>query len=179
MLEFELGILEWIRETVVCDWLTPLFRVITFFGEFGAGWIAIALVMVCMKKSRKAGWIVGVALLLGLVLGEYGIKILVQRPRPFTELGDLQLLIPEPVGFSFPSGHTTSSFAAALSIFFYDKRWGSGALVLAALVGFSRMYFTVHYLTDVLCGIVLGVACAFAARWIVERIDKKRRQKNG
>jgi len=51
--------------------------------------------------------------------------------------------------------------------------------VLAALIGFSRMYFTVHYLTDVLFGIALGIACAFAARWIVDRVYKKRRQKNG
>ncbi len=179
MLDFELNVLEWIRETVVCDWLTPIFRIITFFGEFGAGWIAIALVMVCMKKSRKAGWTVGVALLLGLMLGEYGLKLLVQRPRPFEELAGLQLLIPEPFGFSFPSGHTTSSFAAALSIFYYHKKWGAAALGLAALVGFSRMYFTVHYLTDVLFGVVLGITCAFAARWIVDQIDKKRRWKNG
>ncbi|MBQ6824793.1 MAG: phosphatase PAP2 family protein [Clostridia bacterium] len=174
-----MGILEWIRDAVVCDWLTPIFRIITFLGEFGAGWIAVALVLVCMKKSRKAGWTVGVALLLGLLLGEYGIKILVQRPRPFTELAGLQLLIPEPAGFSFPSGHTTSSFAAAVSLFFYHKKWGAAALAMAGLVGFSRMYFTVHYLTDVLFGIALGIACAFAARWIVERIDQKRRRKHG
>ena len=179
MLELELSILEWIREVMVIDWLTPIFRVITFFGEFGAGWIVIALMMVIMRKSRKAGWTVGLALLLGLMLGEYGLKLLVQRPRPFEELVGLQLLIPEPIGFSFPSGHTTSSFAAAISIFFFNRKWGGVALGMAGLVGFSRMYFTVHYLTDVLFGMALGILCAFVARWIVDWIDKKWRQKNG
>jgi undecaprenyl-diphosphatase len=169
---FDLSILEWIRENLVTDWLTPIFRIITFFAEFGAGWIAIALVLVCRKKTRWMGWTVGAALLLGLLLGECGLKFLIQRPRPFEELEGLQLLIPEPIGFSCPSGHTTSSFAAAVSIFFFNKKWGGAALALAALIGFSRMYFTVHYLTDVLFGAALGIACAFAARWVVSKIKE-------
>ena len=172
MTAFELDILIWIRETIVCDWLTPIFRAITYFGEFGIGWIAIAVLLICIKKTRKIGWTVGVALLVGVLLGECGLKFLIQRPRPFFELADLQLLIPEPFGYSCPSGHTTASFAAATSIFFYHKKWGSAALVLAVLVGFSRMYFTVHYPTDVLFGVALGVFCAIAAWWTVKKIKE-------
>ncbi|MBQ7970839.1 MAG: phosphatase PAP2 family protein [Clostridia bacterium] len=82
----------------------------------------------------------------------------------------MALLNTAPHGFSCPSGHTTTSLAAATSLFLYHKKWGAVALVMAGLVAFSRMYFFVHYLTDVLFGVVLGIACALAARWIVQKI---------
>ena len=165
-------ILDWIQQNIVCDWLTPVMKCITFFGEYGLGWILIAVALLIPKKTRWIGLSMGVALLLGLLLGEYGLKNIIQRPRPFN-VQDLALLIPAPHGFSCPSGHTTSSFAAATSIFLYNKKWGTVALVWAALVGFSRMYFFVHYLTDVLFGIVLGTACAVAAWWLLKTLRKK------
>ena len=129
----------------------------------------LALVLLIPKKTRWIGWSVGVALILGLLLGEFGIKNLICRPRPFAA-EEMALLIPAPHGFSCPSGHTTSSFAAATSVFLWNKKWGALALVMAALVGFSRMYFFVHYLTDVLFGVALGILCALAARWIIGKI---------
>lgn len=165
----DMAILHWIQENIVADWLTPLMRCITFFGEYGAGWILLALGLLIPKKTRWIGWSVGVALILGLLLGEFGIKNLICRPRPFA-VEEMALLIPAPHGFSCPSGHTTSSFAAATSVFLWNKKWGALALVMAALVGFSRMYFFVHYLTDVLFGVALGILCALAARWIIGKI---------
>ncbi len=174
MQQIDITIIEWIRETLVTDWLTPIFKGITFFGEYGIGWIVIALALLCFKRTRRIGWTVGLALIFGLLLGEVFLKNVIARPRPFTLWPEMTLLIPEPHGFSCPSGHTTSSFAAATSLFLYNKKWGAGALTLAALVGFSRMYFTVHYLTDVLFGIVLGVACAMMAYYLMKRIWRKK-----
>ena len=175
----DMAILHWIQENIVADWLTPLMRCITFFGEYGVGWILIALILLCFKKTRRAGLTVGIALLAGLLLGEVLLKNLICRPRPFTLWPELTLLIPEPVGFSCPSGHTTSSFAAAVSLFMWNKKWGIGALIFAALVGFSRMYFTVHYLTDVLFGIALGLACGLAAWYLTGRLWNRRNRKEG
>lgn len=172
MQQIDLSIIEWIRDTLVTDWLTPLFWVITFFGEFGAGWIVIAVTLLCFKRTRKIGWTVGIALIAGLLLGEVFLKNIIDRPRPYTYFPDMKLLIPKPIGFSCPSGHTTSSFAAATSLYFYNKKWGAAALAWAALIGFSRMYFTVHFLTDVLFGLALGVACAFFAYYLMKRIGK-------
>ncbi len=172
MQQIDITIIEWIRDNLVTDWLTPIFKGITFFGEYGIGWIAIALVLLCFKRTRKIGLTVGIALLAGLLLGEVVLKNVIARPRPFTYFPEMTLLIPAPHGFSCPSGHTTSSFAAATSIFLYNKKWGAGALALAALIGFSRMYFTVHFLTDVLFGIALGVACACLAYYLIRRIRK-------
>lgn len=167
--QIDMAILEWIRESFAHPWLTPLFKGITFFGEYGAGWILIALTLLAFKKTRKIGWTMGIALLAGFLLGEVFLKNVIARPRPFTLLPELPLWIPVPHGFSCPSGHTTSSFAAATTIFLYNKKWGTVALVLAGLIGFSRMYFTVHYLTDVLFGVVLGVGCALLAYALLRR----------
>jgi len=170
--QIDIAIIEWIRDTLVTDWLTPIFKGITFFGEYGIGWITVAVVLLCMKRTRRIGLTMGIALVAGLLLGEIFLKNVIARPRPFTLWPEMTLLIPEPHGFSCPSGHTTSSFAAATSIFLYHKKWGSGALVLAALIGFSRMYFTVHYMTDVLFGIVLGIACGFLAYYVIRRVRR-------
>ncbi len=172
MQQIDVRIIEWIREVLAADWLTPIMKGITFFGEYGIGWILIALTLLCFKKTRRIGWTMGLALVAGLLLGEVILKNVIARPRPFTLWPEMTLLIPEPHGFSCPSGHTTSSFAAATSIFFYHKKWGALALLLAALIGFSRMYFTVHYLTDVLFGLFLGALCGILADKIIKKISK-------
>lgn len=173
MQQIDVLIIEWIRNHVVTEWLIPVFKVITYLGNYGIVWILLAVVLLCFKKHRKAGLAVGAALLLGLILGEGILKNVIQRPRPFYLWPELQLLIPQPSGFSCPSGHTTSSFAAATSLFLYRKRWGAVALVLAVLIGFSRMYFTVHYLTDVLFGIVLGIACALVVYKLWKNAERR------
>lgn len=173
MQQIDVLIIEWIRNHVVSEWLTPIFKVITYLGNYGIVWILLAVVLLCFKKHRKAGLAVGAALLLGFILGEGILKNVIQRPRPFYLWPELQLLIPQPSGFSCPSGHTTSSFAAATSLLLYRKRWGAVALVLAVLIGFSRMYFTVHYLTDVLFGIVLGIACALVVYKLWKNIERR------
>jgi Membrane-associated phospholipid phosphatase len=96
------------------------------------------------------------------------VKVLVARPRPFQEWSNLHILIPKPKGFSFPSGHTSSSFAAAGAIYFSgNKKWSIPALILAALIGFSRLYFGVHYPTDVICGALLGFLISFVLSKLV------------
>ena len=174
MQQIDVTVIQWIRDTLVVPFLTPMMKAVTFFGEFGAGWILLAMVLLCFKKTRRTGLVVGVALLAGFLLGELGLKNLIQRPRPFTLWPEMELLIPVPSGFSCPSGHTTSSFAAATSLFLWNKRWGSAALILAALIGFSRMYFTVHYLSDVLFGVVLGVACGLGSHLLIKRLSRGR-----
>ncbi|MBQ6824233.1 MAG: phosphatase PAP2 family protein [Clostridia bacterium] len=173
MQQIDMAIIEWIRDTLVCDALTPFFKCITYFGEFGWGWILIAVGLLFFKKTRRVGLTMGVALVMGVLLGELLLKNLIQRPRPFTHWPEMQLLIAPPSGFSCPSGHTTASFAAATSVFLRNKKWGIAALALAVLVGFSRMYFAVHFLTDVLFGILLGAACGLVAWKLTGRLNKK------
>ena len=102
------------------------------------------------------------SLILGTIVGNIGLKNIFARPRPFTLNPDMvdNIIISLPNSYSFPSGHTMSSFECAFSVFFYNKKWGIAPIILAALIGFSRNYLYVHYLTDVIAGAILGVLIA-------------------
>lgn len=161
----DLAIVAWAAENLHTPLFDRVMPFITMLGEYGFIWIIFGLLLLIRRDTRRFGIICFAALLLNFLLGEIILKNLISRPRPFTLLPEITLLIPPPSSFSFPSGHTASSFTAAVAICFYDKRYGVAALILALLIAFSRLYLSVHYPTDIIAGILLGVACAFAARW--------------
>ena len=163
---FDLPILEWIQANLQCGFLDFIMPIITLFGEGGIFWIAWAVILLIIPKTRKIGISMIIALLLGLLVCNITLKPLVARIRPY----DLQeqdfgiyinLLIERQHDFSFPSGHTIASFEAAVVLLKYSKKMGIPALILAILVSFSRLYLYVHYPTDVLVSVVLGTAFAF------------------
>lgn len=158
---FELKFLDFIAEHLRCGFLDFLMPKITVLGNAGIFWIALAVVLLIPKKTRKAGVAMAIALILGLIFCNITLKPLVARVRPYDVRGILPYLIEVQHDFSFPSGHTTASFEGAAVVFFYNKKWGAAALVLASLIAFSRMYLYVHYPTDILGGVVLGVLFAW------------------
>ena len=145
---------------------------ISQLGNSGMIWIIIGLLMLCYKNYRKCGVAVLFALIFCLIFGNGLIKNLVARPRPCWIDTSVMLLIPTPTDFSFPSGHTFSSFAAAICIFFYHKKEGSLALALAILIAFSRLYLFVHFPTDILGGIALGTIAACAGIYFSMQLSK-------
>lgn len=156
----DLVILEFIQNTFRCAFLAPVMAALSYMGEAGAIWILAGIIMLFFKKTRLVGAMALTAMAAGYLFGEIGVKNLVCRPRPFVANPDMVLNIAPPSGYSFPSGHSCSSFAAATVMFLRDKRYGIPALVLAALIAFSRLYNFVHFPSDVLCGILLGIVCA-------------------
>ena len=132
-------------------------------ADSGLIWVALGAILLCFKRTRKSGFILLFALLMSFILSEWIIKPLVMRPRPFEVLKLSSLLIDFPSGSSFPSSHATTSFAAAVCIFMRHKSYGTGVLILAALITFSRLYLCVHFLSDIIVGIVLGTAIAVIA----------------
>lgn len=133
---------------------------ITSLGNIGAIWIALTLLFLLFKQTRKLGVLLAFGLILELFICDGILKNIFQRPRPFTRF-EVEMLVPAPRSFSFPSGHTASSFTAALIILSQDKKIGVFALILATLIGFSRIYLFCHYPSDVLAGIVLGIIITF------------------
>lgn len=156
----DLSILSWLYHNCNSDFLDWIMPIITKLGDAGIIWIVIAVILLIPKKTRKTGAAMGVAMVLGLIIGNGILKNLIARPRPFEmaarALRADQLLIAPPTDYSFPSGHTLSSFAAATAIYKDHTLFGFLAYVLAGLIAFSRLYLQVHYPTDVCGGIVLG-----------------------
>lgn len=163
--------------------LNPIMEFISFLGDSGWFWIALALALLIFRKTRKIGLTIGIALLFSLIFTNLIIKPLVDRPRPwvyaYEHFGrEITLLIRKPSDASFPSGHTSVSFAGATALFMYTKKWGIPALVLASLIAYSRLYFFVHYPTDVLFGLLLGVLYGVCAYFIVITVSKKIKARN-
>lgn len=167
--QIDLSILEWIQAHLRCGFLDVFAPLITLFGEGGVFWIALTVLLLVIPKTRKYGLAMFFALALDVLLCNLIIKPLVARPRPYTYRPELELLVEKLSDFSFPSGHTAVAFAGAVALLRSRTRWGIPAVILAALIGLSRLYLYVHYPTDVLCGALLGAACgvfgAFLANW--------------
>ncbi len=174
LLSIDGGLLLYIQEYVRNPILDSIMIFITTLGNGGMIWIAATVLLMIPKKTRKVGMISAVALLCSLIINNNIVKNLVQRPRPFRTFTDIRILIPTPSEFSFPSGHTSSSFAAA-SVFYkhLPKKIGIPAIVLAGLIGISRLYVGVHYPTDVLAGIFMGIFLGYLAAIIVNFVGKK------
>ena len=173
----ELEILHWF-ESLHTPILNYIMYVITCLGNAGLVWILLALAMLTVfpKKYRKAGLTVAVGLILSLIMCNLVMKNMFHRIRPFVADATFESLFDVFAGiddWSFPSGHTSASFAAAVAIFMWYKKDGVFALVLASLISLSRLYLTVHYPTDVLASVVLGSIYGIAAYIIVKCLMKK------
>ena len=156
----DFAILDFIQNTIKCVFLDYLMTFFSSIGNAGIIWIITALIMMCFKKTRATGAMMACALLLGVLIGEVGIKNIVARERPFVVNTDILLNIAQPSGYSFPSGHTCSSFAAATTLFMNNKKIGIVAYIIALLIAFSRLFNYVHFPSDVLCGMILGITVA-------------------
>lgn len=182
---FDLPILDWIAENLWCPLLDFLMPIVTLLGDAGIFWIAVAVILLCIPKYRKAGLSMGIALFMGLLLCNLTLKPLVARIRPYDFVlahygRNVSLLVSTPHDFSFPSGHTIASFEGAVSLLLHDKKLGIPAMILACLIAFSRMYLYVHYPTDVFFSVILGSALAFFGCWLTKKgFCVWERKKNG
>ena len=176
---FDYSILNYINEHFHNAFFDGFFSIITHLADAGWFWIALAALLLCFKKTRKTGCVMGAALLMGVIFGNGILKPLIHRVRPYDNAAwspavtRATLLISPPSDYSFPSGHTLASFEGAFGIFLCNKKWGAPALVLAVLIAFSRLYFYIHYPTDVIGGMILGIGFAVASFFIVGAIWNK------
>jgi len=173
-MSWELSVLNWIQDSLHSAWGNVLWPAISALGNAGAVWIAMDLVLMCVKRTRKLGVCVALALLLDLLCCNLILKPLIGRLRPFEVDPALIPLIKLPADASFPSGHTAASFAAASALYFGKSRLFIPALVLACAIAFSRLYLLVHFPTDVLAGAVLGIACGFGGVKLTEKLNQKK-----
>ena len=190
-LNFDRAIFQWVEKIFdygISGVLTPILVFLTNLGDSGILWIAIAVLLMCFKKTRKAGFTVAGALIVMTICNNLVLKNLFARTRPFnleewkTAKDGWKFVYPElvkrPSSFSFPSGHSSSGFAAATGMVTTKKPYiYIPGILLAAIIAFSRIYVHVHYPTDVifgaLFGILYGVIAIFLCKWIINRINDK------
>lgn len=142
-------------------------------GDYGHLWIALGVLFLIFRKTRKCGIAILSSYVLVFAVGQFVLKDLIARPRPCHIDETIELLVARPSSFSCPSTHSAWAFAAATSIFCYFKKPGIIAFVFAAFVAFGRMYLFVHFPTDVLLGIAMGVGFAILSWFVIGKISAK------
>lgn len=170
--------LLWLQKNVRSEGATAFFRTVSRTVDGGALWLLLAGGMCLRKKTRRTGLLCFLSIGVELLLVNVALKNLVGRERPFQKIDGLEVLCRRPRDYSFPSGHTAVSFAAATAVFAGGyKRFGTLLLLYATLVGFSRMYLGVHYPTDVLAGAFIGASSAIGVK-LTEKLFLKIGKKN-
>ena len=160
---WDLSVLHFVENNFQNPFLTFFFKIFTYASEAGIIWIVFALLLLISKKYRKQGFFAAVALVLCLLIVNLAVKNIVARPRPFA-IDEFSLLIKRPGEFSF---------CGALFLSLTNKKWAVPAYTVAVLTAFSRIYFTVHYPTDVFAGMIFGTAIALIAYFLCKILEKK------
>ena len=155
--------------------LDKIMTFITNLGSAGIIWIILTVVCLIIPRTRRAGWIMAASLIVDLILCNGILKNLVARTRPFNVNKSIQLLVERPWDYSFPSGHTAASFASVTALYLAgEKKLWKLALILGCVIAFSRMYLYVHYPTDILGGVIVGILSGVLGYEIIKLILKKR-----
>jgi undecaprenyl-diphosphatase len=170
-------ILLLIQEHLRVAWLNGAMIFVSRLGNAGIFWIVLGLVLSIIPKTRKYGVLALASLLVCFLFNNILLKNLVARARPYTQLATLQMLMPCPSDYSFPSGHACSSFAVSGALMWsMDRKWNAlriPCLVLAIWIAFSRLYVGVHYPTDVLTGTLIGLVGSFlVCRYAAQPYDR-------
>ncbi len=168
---WDFSLLYFIQEHFRTPFLDGVAAFLSEAFDGGLLWIILCAGLLIFRKTRGAGVMILTAMGFALIVGELGMKNIFCRLRPCNLDTTISLAVEAPSSYSFPSGHTGSSFAAATALFLWSKKWGIPALVLAALIGFSRVYLFVHFPTDVLAGAVVGILCAVLAGFIFRKFE--------
>lgn len=163
ILNIDNSILRFIQNNIRNNVLDTIMPIVTSLANSGFIWILICVVLIYNKKYRSYGFIMAINLLLCLIIGNLTLKPIVARIRPFNTNPIYELLINAPKDFSFPSGHTMVSFSCSCILFYMNKKIGIIALLFSGVIAFSRLYLYVHYPTDVLAGMIIGILLSFLA----------------
>ncbi len=177
--EVDVAVLLWIQDSIRNPVMDAILVVYTTMGNAGILWIAVSGIMLCFPRWRRIGLLALISMLLCYCFNDVLIKNLVMRPRPLDTVEQLTVLVPPLSSSSFASGHTVSTFAAVNIYRRKTSKMVAAALFfLAILMGFSRVYVGMHYPSDVLVGMIIGLAGSqlvwYWSRRLLSRRDGKK-----
>lgn len=155
--------------------LTPFLTFISLLGENGYLSLALGVILLVFRKTRKIGFCVLFAVVIGALLTNGILKNLIARPRLFDTSPEYFAWwefvgsVPES-SHSFPSGHVTAATASMVALIIASKkRVAWFGLLYIVLMALSRMYLMVHYFTDVFGALIVGTLAAFCACWLANK----------
>ena len=176
---FEFQILDKLQ-TIHTPLLDRFMVAVTKLGDAGIVWIILTVILLLIPKTRKSGVYMAVALIADLIICNVILKPIVARIRPYSINQTVQLLVTPLKDYSFPIGTILQHRLHRLvrCILSGRKRMAAGALIVSVLIAFSRMYLYVHYPTDVLGGLIIGLLCGWIADMIIKKVMEKRSRKS-
>ncbi|MEE8436816.1 MAG: phosphatase PAP2 family protein [Candidatus Neomarinimicrobiota bacterium] len=162
----------------VLDWIMPIVT-----NQFlWAGPLIIGSAWLILRGGRR-GRITLVILIITLALSDYSVveilKPVFARLRPYWALDEFRLLVKKGGQYGLPSAHASSSFAIAVILTYFYKRWKYTFYFLAALVAYSRVYVGVHFPGDIVLGALYGYGLAWAVLsiWVILKVREQKRGK--
>ena len=161
---------------------TPFFRLISVLGEKSWFFLLMSCILCLHKKTRWVGATAILAIFIGWIIADFGLKPLIMRDRPYTT-GNLYLDYWELAGayyetdYSMPSGHTLGCAAFFISLYITSKKSARPYISTIGIIGvvlmaLSRMYFMHHYFSDCVVAVILAAVVSFIAKVIVKAIHK-------
>jgi undecaprenyl-diphosphatase len=172
MTQIDISIMECIRQNMTSPLMDKIMTAITHMGDYGILWIGLCIILMAVPKTRKSGFALATAMIAGLVICNLLMKNIIARPRPFVAY-DFPIIINPPMGYSFPSGHSSNSFIAATVIAMGNKKLALPAYIIAILIAFSRVYLCVHYPSDIIAGAVIGMGIGCATVRLFDKYNGK------
>lgn len=154
--------------------LDKIMVALSTLGNAGIFWIVLSVILLIPKKYRKCGFQMMLSMALCYIVGNLILKNLIARDRPCWIDPSVQLLVKSPWDYSFPSGHSMNGFTASVAMLCNDRKIGIPAVILAAFIAFSRLYNFVHFPTDVIAGIVIGIVMALLVNYFMKRKENKK-----
>ena len=161
---------------------TPFLRLISLMGEKAWVFLLISLFLCLRKRTRWIGLTAILAIFLGFIIADVGLKPLIMRMRPYTASNlyqDYWLLAGayEETNYSMPSGHTLGCAAFFISLYITSKKSARTYIstigtIMVILMIISRTYFMHHYLTDCLVSILIAVIVSYLSKFIIKTIYK-------